>query len=61
VFAVMRTHEASMSAVSVDILDHEVRRVINREARLGWKRRMEQANPELLLEQTETGKPRCSR
>lgn len=54
IFAVMRTHETSMSAIPMDDLDGEVRRLINREARLGWKRRIEQTSPELLLEQTET-------
>jgi len=54
VFAVLRTHEAALGSIRPDQLDEEVRRVIAREARLGWKRRMEQANPELLLEHTET-------
>lgn len=54
VFAVMRAYELPLSDIRADNLDAEVRRVINREARLGWKRRMEQDNPELLLEQTET-------
>jgi primosomal replication protein N'' len=54
VFAVMRTHESQISSIDPDDIDAEVRRIINREARLGWKRRMEQDNPELLLEQTET-------
>lgn len=54
IFAVMRTHESLLGNVPTEKLDEEVRRIINREARLGWKRRMEQDNPELLLEQTET-------
>lgn len=54
VFAVMRTHESLLVNIPMGALDDEVRRIINREARLGWKRRMEQDNPALLLEQTET-------
>ncbi|WP_322048086.1 AAA domain-containing protein [Paraburkholderia sp. J67] len=54
VFAVMRTHEATLAGVPPEDLDLEVRRMTNREARLGWKRRMEQETPELLLDQTET-------
>ncbi|MEI5997889.1 DUF4011 domain-containing protein [Paraburkholderia bengalensis] len=54
IFAVMRTHEASLAQLRPEDLDREVRRLINREARLGWKRRMEQENPELLLDQSET-------
>lgn len=54
VFAVMRTHEAPLANIPADALDGEVRRLINREARLGWKRRMEHDHPELLLDQTET-------
>jgi len=53
-FAIMRAHESSIVYVPLDSLDGEVRRLINRESRLGWKRRMEQDRPELLLEQTET-------
>ncbi|OWJ61630.1 AAA domain-containing protein [Paraburkholderia caledonica] len=53
-FAVMRTHEQALEKLRPEDLDYEVRRLINREARLGWKRKMEQANPELLLDQNET-------
>jgi primosomal replication protein N'' len=53
VFAVMRTYELYLPNIPAENLDEEVRRTINREARLGWKRRMEQDSPELLLEQTE--------
>jgi primosomal replication protein N'' len=54
VFAVMRTYQAALETVRAGDLDMEVRRTINREARLGWKRRIEQENPELLLDQSET-------
>lgn len=54
VFATMRPNEFLFNNVPLESLDGEVRRIVNREARLGWKRRMEQDNPELLLEQTET-------
>nr|WP_260854464.1 AAA domain-containing protein [Paraburkholderia sp. BCC1884] len=54
IFALMRGHEAALGVIRPEDLDFEVRRLINREARLGWKRRMEQENPELLLDQGET-------
>ncbi|PRZ52306.1 serine/threonine protein kinase [Paraburkholderia fungorum] len=54
VFAIMRIHDTALANVPSEDLDWEVRRLINREARLGWKRRFEQDNPELLLDQTET-------
>ncbi|WP_183299733.1 AAA domain-containing protein [Cupriavidus alkaliphilus] len=54
IFSLMRTQEASLTRVRPENLDWEVRRLINREARLGWKRKMEQAYPELLLDQNET-------
>ncbi len=54
IFALMRGHEAALGVIRPEDLDFEVRRLINREARLGWKRRMEQDNPELLLDQGET-------
>ncbi|MDR0635127.1 MAG: DUF4011 domain-containing protein [Azoarcus sp.] len=54
VFAIMRGHEEALSALPPGDLDAAVRRLINREARLGWKRRMEQDNPALLLDRTET-------
>lgn len=54
VFAIMRGAEEALAALQPSDLDAAVRRLINREARLGWKRRMEQDNPELLLDQTET-------
>ncbi|KVN34418.1 AAA domain-containing protein [Burkholderia ubonensis] len=54
VFAIMRDHEDALTRLPLEHLDEAVRRLINREARLGWKRRMEQDNPELLLDQSET-------
>jgi len=54
VFAILRGHEEALAALPPGELDAAVRRLLNREARLGWKRRMEQDNPELLLDQTET-------
>ena len=54
VFAILRNHEAALGAIAPDALDAQVRRMLNREARLGWKRRIEQDHPELLLEQNET-------
>ncbi|MES2069869.1 MAG: AAA domain-containing protein [Pseudomonadota bacterium] len=54
VFGVMRSYELAMGGIRPEELGEEVRRIIRREARLGWKRRMEQDNPELLLDQTET-------
>lgn len=54
VFAILRGHEEALAQLPAGDLDEAVRRLINREARLGWKRRMEQDNPELLLDQTET-------
>lgn len=54
VFWLMRAQEAALTALRHEDLDLEVRRLINREARLGWKRKMEQENPELLLDHVET-------
>ncbi|ALK32316.1 AAA domain-containing protein [Burkholderia plantarii] len=54
VFAILRDREDALARLPLDHLDEAVRRLINREARLGWKRRMEQDNPELLLDQSET-------
>nr|WP_239005998.1 AAA domain-containing protein [Burkholderia territorii] len=54
VFAIMRDHEDALTRVLPEHLDETVRRSINREARLGWKRRMEHDTPELLLDQSET-------
>jgi primosomal replication protein N'' len=53
VFAVLRTKQESLSALPVATLEREMRRVLQREARLGWKRAMEQAQPDLQLELSE--------
>nr|WP_240493632.1 AAA domain-containing protein [Pandoraea sp. ISTKB] len=54
VFAVMRPHAEVFAGIAPEDIDWEVRRLINREARLGWKRRFEQETPELLLDRGET-------
>jgi primosomal replication protein N'' len=53
VFAALRDGERALSALPAATLEEQVRRVIRREALLGWKARAEQARPELLLEQQE--------
>lgn len=52
-FALLRTKEAQLKQIDAGLLEQEVRRLINREARLGWKRRMEDAEPDLHLEHAE--------
>lgn len=52
-FALLRAKEAQLEQIDVGLLEQQVRRLINREARLGWKRRMEDAEPDLHLEQAE--------
>ena len=52
-FALLRTKDAQLEQIDVGLLEQEVRRLINREARLGWKRRMEDAEPDLHLEHAE--------
>jgi primosomal replication protein N'' len=42
-----------LDKLDLSLLEHEVRRILNREARLGWKRRLEDTNPDLHLEQAE--------
>lgn len=51
--ALLRQRQAELDALPADQLDAAVRRLLNREARLGWKHRIEQANPELLFSQEE--------
>lgn len=53
-FGVLREQQAALDAVPPEQLEALIRRMLNREARLGWKRRMEQQLPELMLEQSET-------
>lgn len=49
----LRGKEAELDALPLDQLEDEVRRLINREARLGWKRSMEQFTPDLVHEREE--------
>ncbi|WP_207949535.1 AAA domain-containing protein [Luteimonas aestuarii] len=51
--AQLREHEAVLDCVPTDRLEAEVRRLLNREARLGWKLRMERTQPALLLDPDE--------
>jgi len=53
VFAVLRSKEVNHGKLPPEDLDGEVRRILNREARLGWKRQMEQNAPDLELEFSE--------
>jgi primosomal replication protein N'' len=53
-FALLRQQQEQLDAVAPDQLEAAVRRLLNREARLGWKHRIEQAHPELQLGQEET-------
>ncbi|HRD95343.1 MAG TPA: AAA domain-containing protein [Rubrivivax sp.] len=52
-FALLRTKEALLSSIAPERMESEVRRILNREARLGWKRHLEQAEPDLHLEHAE--------
>lgn len=54
VFAELRDVEEALSQLPKADLEHEVRRVIRREARLAWKTTMENNNPTLLDEISET-------
>lgn len=53
VLRVLRTKEAQLDTIGTPDLEQEVRRTLNREARLGWKLAMEQSVPELSLERRE--------
>ncbi|QJI29218.1 DUF4011 domain-containing protein [Pseudomonas sp. ADAK18] len=53
-FALLREYQPALEAYPAEQLDAVVRRLLNREARLGWKRNLEQQNPELMLEHSET-------
>jgi len=50
---ILRTKQAALDALPPLELESQIRRVINREARLGWKRAIEQRTPGLLLERDE--------
>ncbi len=52
-FALLRDRQDALDNISSERLEATVRRLINREARLGWKQRIEREHPELLLEQDE--------
>jgi len=49
----LRAKEMELDALPPAQLEDEVRRLINREARLGWKRSMEQLTPDLVHEREE--------
>jgi len=49
----LRQREAQLDAVPADQLEGAVRRLLNREARLGWKHRIEHELPELQFSQDE--------
>lgn len=51
--ALLRERQGQLDSLPAEQLEAAVRRMLNREARLGWKHRIEQANPELLFEQDE--------
>lgn len=52
-FAILRSKESLLEKLDLSLLEHEIRRILNREARLGWKRRLEDTDPDLHLEQAE--------
>lgn len=49
----LRQCQDKLDQIPPEQLEASVRRLLNREARLGWKHRIEQANPELLFSQDE--------
>ncbi|SEB68573.1 Superfamily I DNA and/or RNA helicase [Pseudomonas saponiphila] len=51
---ILREYQTTLDAIPAEQLEAVVRRMLNREARLGWKRQMEQRQPELMLEHSET-------
>ncbi|WP_416221036.1 AAA domain-containing protein [Pseudomonas sp. RP23018S] len=51
--ALLRQRQDDLEALPPDQLESAVRRLLNLEARLGWKHRIEQAHPELLFSQNE--------
>jgi len=52
-FGKLRQKETELDTFSGSALEDQVRRILNREARLGWKHSLEQAVPELDLEREE--------
>jgi len=53
VFGILRHKEAVLRGIEALALDETVRRILAREARLGWKRSIEQRVPDLALEREE--------
>ena len=53
ILGVLRTKEAYLVTLPAPQLESEIRRVLNREARLGWKRSIEQLTPDLVVEREE--------
>ena len=53
VFGTLRGKEVELNTVATSGLEGEIRRILNREARLGWMHSMQQAVPELTLERSE--------
>lgn len=53
VFGILRDKEAVLRSIEVLALDGAVRRILAREARLAWKRSIEQRVPDLALEREE--------
>jgi primosomal replication protein N'' len=53
VFRILREKNAELSEVPSLDLEAEIRRIINREARLAWKSRLERSEPALLYERSE--------
>ncbi len=51
--ALLRQCQEKLEQIPPEHMEASVRRLLNREARLGWKHRLEQANPELLFGQDE--------
>ncbi|TQM03689.1 superfamily I DNA and/or RNA helicase [Pseudoxanthomonas sp. 3HH-4] len=51
--ALLRERQTDLDHIPSERLDAAVRRLINHEARLGWKQRVEQEQPALLLDQAE--------
>jgi hypothetical protein len=53
ILSVLRTKEVQLESISPADLEMQVRRILSREARLGWKRAIEKESPELQLETSE--------
>lgn len=51
--AQLRQRERELGQITPEGLEGSIRRMLNREARLGWKHRLEQDSPELLFSQDE--------